>query len=64
MDLYDECLKMKAGETQNFEVDRDLSPGEIAGLTFRLAIARTDVSFSILRNGRIVSVHCYVPKKN
>lgn len=63
MDLYTECLKMKAGESQTFKVDRDLGRGEIVGLVARLGIARNDVAFSILRNGRIVSVNCYIPEK-
>ena len=63
MDLYTECLKMEAGESQTFEVDRDLNRGEITSLVAKLGFARTDVAFSILRNGRIVSVHSYIPEK-
>lgn len=63
MDLYEECLKMKAGESQTFEIDRDLERGEIPALVARLAIARNDVLFLIRRNGRIVSVKCYTPEQ-
>lgn len=64
MDQFDfeECLRMELETSKDFVLDHDPVKGEIAKLIMQLSQARPSVAYSIIRNGREINVHCYIPK--
>jgi hypothetical protein len=59
---FDECLRMELETSKDFVLDHDAVKGEIPALAVQLSQARPGVAYSILRNGRTINVHCYIPK--
>ena len=59
MDIETECLKMEPGETQTFEIDRDLDRFELIALVARLSKQRPGIGYLANRSVRTVTIQCY-----
>lgn len=59
-EIFKKCMEMKVDTFQDFVLDHDAKPGEMSALSVKLSNAR-GVGYSINRQGRNISVHCYIP---
>jgi len=61
-EIRQECLKMKEGDTKEFESDREIMRWEIAVLKAQVNIDRNDkFAVFLLRSWVKVKAYCYCP---